>query len=314
MASATLKDFTHVSTDEQLDALDNFPILFDDLPDIPEIPAHNYATTTTAKAEPATLETLKEQASIEKMDVENALKSDSRITFKGAMDKAQACVKKYNDTLLQSLFDGFLREENPALAFMTQGFYKKMRLSVNEGKEGTTVTLDEKDAFLPLARFVTYASKQNVVRSASWQSKVQRVAALLSIRAAQDIGQDVAQMLNDFDMDEKARGMVKKDVQPRAKDPISNNTLTTAMQDMIDDVLFIDNGKGQNKYKVVTPALMYFKYVLFHRGSKPGTIATPRAGTVENYLVELAHMMIHGVNFSMEYNKIKTVEVAAKAA
>ena len=310
MTATALKDLTHVSTDEQLDALDNFPALFEDVPEVPDIPKQAKVTPMKAKPEPVTLEALKEQASIEKMNVENALKSDARSTVKVALDKAQATIKKYNDMLLQTLFDSFLQEKEPVYAFMKQGFFMKLRLATTEGKEGTLVTLDEKSAFLPLARFVTYAKEKKVVRSASWQSKVQRVTALLSIRACQDIGQDITQMLIDYDMDEKARGMVKKDVQPRAKNPISNTTLTTSMQDMLDDVLFTDNGKGQNTFKIVTPALHYFMYILFRRGSKVGTIATPRAGTVENYLVELAHMMINGIDFSMEYKKMQTVEKA----
>ena len=306
-ATATKINATTATTDKQLDVLSTLPDIFANTPKVPE----NIAKATTKAEKPASLEALKDIASVERVNVENALKSDSRLSVKAAMDKAQEACKAYNDALLEKLFNGFLQDETPILAFVTQGFYKKLRIATNEGKEGVTVSLDEKDTILPLARFVTFANETKVVRSASWQSKVQRVTALLSIRAAQDIGQDISQMLVDFDMDEKARGMVKKDVQPRAKNPISNGTLTDAMQDMLDDVLFIDNGKDQNKYRVVSATLYYFLYILFKRGTKPGTIATPRAGTVENYLVEIAHMMVHGIDFSMEYNKVKTVEKAA---
>lgn len=305
--ATAIKDTTATmpTTDTQIDVLSTLPDIFADMPKVPD----TITQAATKKADkPQTLEALKEAASVERMNVEHALKTDSRTSLKAAMDKAQEAVKAYNSTLLEQLFAGFLRAENPILAFMTQGFYKRMSISTNDGKEGTTVSLNEKDAFLPLARFVTFANTQKVVRSASWQSKVQRVTALLSIRAAQDIGQDVSQMLVDFDMDEKARGMVKKDVQPRAKNPISNGTLTAAMQDMLDDVFYIDNGKDQNQYRIVSATLHYFMYILFKRGSKPGTIATPRKDTVENYLVEIAHMMVNNIDFAVEYDKVKTVE------
>jgi len=320
MTQVALKNIgiSSLSNDEQMNNLDNSPVLFDDVPtvNIPKPKAEKPATVTPisakAKEQPETLEALKEKASLAKLQVENALQEDSRLTFKKAMDEAQTTVQKYNARLLETLFNGFLQEKEPIHAFMKQGYYKKLAIATKEGKEGTGVTLDEKDAILPLAKFVTFANTNKVVRSADWQSKVQRVTALLSIRAGQDIGHDVSQMLIDYDMDEKARGMVKKDIQGRAKNPLSNNTLVSAMQDMLDDVLFTDNGKGkgENTFKVVTSALMYYLYILFNRGSKPGTIATPRPATVENYLVELAHLMVNGINFSVEYKKMQTIEKA----
>lgn len=290
----------------QMDALDSLPSMF---PETPAIAAEKMGKIKkfTQKDE-KDVDVLRELAFAEKVNVEIALKTDSRANVEKAMGIANAACKAFNDALLKDHFDRFLLDAEPMRAFMQQGYYKRLRISTNNGKDGTAVTIKDYDTTLPLARFVTYAGAISVVRTKSWQYTVQRVAALLAIRAAKDIGQEVMPMLDNYLMDEAARGMVKEDLNPRKKDPLSNTSLTNVMQDMLDDVLFIPDGKGHNTYRVVTAALCYFLYVTFHRGSKPGTIAAPKPSTIEKMLVELGHMMVVKANFRVEYEMVKEVE------
>lgn len=297
----------------QLNAIDTLPDIFADMPTVPE---NHSAQVVKLEKERQPLEALKEAAFAAKLNIENALKSDSRAEFAKAMSQGETACKAYNDALLKKLFDDILSDAEPMQALMRLGFYKRVKISTSEGKDGTSVTVKETDTILPLARFEAYADEKGktVVRSKSWKHTVQRVTALLSIRAAQDIGTNadaIAQMINDFEMDEAARGMVKKDVNPRAKDPLSNNSIAAAMQDMLDAVLYIQTDKRHNEYRIVSAAVHYFLYIAFRRGTKPGTIATPKASTMEKYLVELGHLLIHKANFRVEYEKIKNVETNA---
>lgn len=302
---------TEVKNNGQLDALDNLPNIFENMP---TVPTNHTAQVVTLEQEGQTLESLKDAAFAEKVNIDNALKSDSRTEFAKAMSKGATACKAYNDALLKTLFDSFLLNAEPMQEFMRVGFYKRVKISVSEGKDGTNVSIKEVDTILPLSHFEAYANTMPVFRSKSWKHTVQRVTALLSIRAAQDIGTGadvIADMINNFEMDEAARGMIRKDVNPRAKDPLSNNSLADAMQDMLDAVLYIQTDKKHNEYRVVSSAVNYFLYIAFRRGTKPGTIATPKASTMEKYLVELGHLLVNKANFRIEYEKIKNVETSA---
>ncbi len=251
------------------------------------------------------LEELRQNAATAKHALSVAAQTDSMKAVADAKKDADKAATAYNDFVLERLFDSFLTQDMPMQAAIHQGFYKKMTITVQETKEGQSANIKMTDTVISIPRFLRYAGTRQIAAASDWLEQLETVTFQFAIRATQDIGGDVSAMLADYDLSEKARGIVNKEVKPRASSPISNTTLIAKLQAVLDALI------PENTLKLTSHDLMYFLYTSFRKGKTRGQVAMPRLQTMVERMTEVAHVRMHNLKYSAEYKTIERKEAAA---
>lgn len=214
---------------------------------------------------------------------------------KGAMTKA---FEELNAQVITEAFDGFLATENPMLSAIKQG-YVDLYASKSErnnltGAESWVMSKKE-NVVIDIVSLEKHA-KRKIFANGQWVWWIERFIHCLTQKAIEEIGtaEEKEKYLKNHQLSETAR---KCDV---GANPTSYASLTKALQAVVDGIIFEDNGKGLNKWKIDKRDVKYLIYLAFRKGKGKRSIAIPKDTTVVSLITEVCNRLVTGGEYVFE--------------
>lgn len=142
-----------------------------------------------------------------------------------------------------------------------------------------------------------------------WQYKVEKFNQLLAMRAANELKMTKAQIkkiCDSFYMDKLAREI------EMGGTPDSNTAICKQLQQVFDAILFEDNGKGSNVYKVNNHDVAYLLMCYTKRGKKTLSVAVAKNAYMHRLVFDVMHRIVTGKTYDLEYRMVKESAPAEK--
>lgn len=144
-----------------------------------------------------------------------------------------------------------------------------------------------------------------------WKYGVERFNQLLAMRAATELKMTKAQIkkiCDSFYMNELARQI------EMGGTPDSNTAICKQLQQVLDAILFEDNGKGKNVYRVNNHDVAYLLMCYTKRGKKTLSIAVAKNAYMHRLVMDVAHRIVTGKAYDLEYKMISDAKVSTTKA
>lgn len=140
-----------------------------------------------------------------------------------------------------------------------------------------------------------------------WQYKVEKLNELLCMRAGKELGMTVSQLKKistTFYMSEFGR---KENL---GETPDSNTQICALLQKILDAVLFVDNDKGKNVYRVNSHDVAYLLMCYTKRGRKTLSVSVSKNAYVHRLVMDVMHRIVTGKKYDIEYRMTTEKAVA----
>lgn len=140
-----------------------------------------------------------------------------------------------------------------------------------------------------------------------WQYNVERFNQLLAMRAANELKMTKAQIkkiCDSFYMNDLARQV------EMGGTPDSNTAICKQLQQVLDALLFEDNGKGKNVYRVNNHDVAYLLMCYTKRGKKTLSVAVAKNAYMHRLVMDVAHRIVTGKTYDLEYRMISDTKVS----
>lgn len=268
-------------------------------------------TMKTIKKETLTiqeqLDSIDEQASAAARELQAALKTDSVSAINAAREKAKKLVNEHAALFLTATYEKMHEDDEPLFAMLKKGFVMIRDIKESQTKTGVQVELGYTSHQLTIEELQAISPDRKITAKGNWADCIEKLCMLFSARATHDITGDASELVNKYKMHERARsldlGGAKYD--KREKDPISNRSLTDAMQAAVDAIFFLPvEGKPFNQLHTTTKDVAYLLYTLFRRKSEL-TVSMPRKKTMTNTVTEVMYKLVNGLDYSADYETIE---------
>lgn len=144
-----------------------------------------------------------------------------------------------------------------------------------------------------------------------WQYNVERFNQLLAMRAANELKMTKAQIkkiCDSFYMNDLARQI------EMGGTPDSNTAICKQLQQVLDSILFENNGKGKNVYRVNNHDVAYLLMCYTKRGKKTLSIAVAKNAYMHRLVMDVAHRIVTGKAYDLEYRMIADTKVSETKA
>lgn len=206
-----------------------------------------------------------------------------------AKAEADYAASKYNEVCAQ-----LTAQENPLKAAIIQHHYVVLRHKVLR-KDGaiTGFEVSEREVQVDLVKFCKDARLD-----ATWQYTVEKFNQLLAVRAAHELGlsnSEIRKLKDSFYMNNLARAI------DMGNTPDSNTAICKQLQQVIDAILFEDNGKGKNAHRVNNHDVAYLVMSYTRRGKKALSIAVAKNTFVHRLVADVFHRVLTGKVYTLEY-------------
>lgn len=174
------------------------------------------------------------------------------VAAKNAAQQAadEACVA-YNNYKMYFEWENFFEAENPAEAALTAGYIEYAAQPRVQSRGGVAIATPKYierqidfQAFDRACRFRIFGAK--LVQNAN------QLSYITALRENAKIGKSVAETNKLFDEDEKRVIIHRFDEVPTKAEH------KRVLQDVLDDLLFVDNGEGKNRYMVTNHQLRWY--------------------------------------------------------
>lgn len=140
-----------------------------------------------------------------------------------------------------------------------------------------------------------------------WKYKVERLNKLLAIRMAKDLKMseaEIKKLKEKFYMSSQAQKL------KLGATPESNNQVCKLIQEILDEILYEDNGKGKNTYKVNPHDAVYLDACYSGRDRKELTVKLAKTSFVHKLLLDVMHRVVTGKVYGLNYREMKEAPVA----
>lgn len=229
-----------------------------------------------------------------------------------AMAKAETELKEletgYADLKQTEVFDEVGETDSPIKAAIVRYWYPTLSHK-NIREDGKLVRLELVDDKLRQIDLVKLAKYCNI--KADWQYKIEKFNQLLCLRAARELKltkKDIEGICNSFYMNKLSREV------EMGGTPDSNTQICKQLQIIIDEMVFEDDGKGKNKYKVNNHDVAYLLMCYTKKNNKKAlSISTAKHSVVHRLVMDIAHRIILGKVYSLDYKVAKDTETVTPA-
>lgn len=221
------------------------------------------------------------------------LSAYSRLTAQLTLD-----VKEINKVRCKVDYAKFLAEENPMIAAVKQFYINTLRVKESRSKDDNTivaVNLEERKSRIDLEDFCDFGELPK-----KWANDAAHLLALLALRETNVFAIKASDLSSkSFYFIQQARAKVE------GKTPDSNTQIVKLLQEIIDEMIFVDNGEGKNAYKCTSHDLAFIHDAITKMDSKEKcTIATMNERQFKTVLMSvLAHCL--GEAYKVKAAKIK---------
>jgi autotransporter translocation and assembly factor TamB len=244
------------------------------------------------------------EKAISELDV--ALKGANATDIGHKLAAAQVAVAALNEEIIDAYYTEWANADAPLMTAIKAAYMEQYQCKVTEDKEThvKSAKLEQKkaDAVLNIKDFDGYAVDVNkgafFSGNCQWYWLAERVCMLLNRDATKAIGGDLKRFDAKYTISKQAL-KVNMDA-----DLESKSTAKKAIQAIIDMVLLIDNGKGENTLKVENRDLEFVLACLTKEGrGQDIVVAKPRS--FERILVKVMHRQITGTGYDSTYAEKK---------
>ncbi|MEG1562324.1 MAG: hypothetical protein RR365_01105 [Bacteroides sp.] len=243
-----------------------------------------------------------------KADVETAVTEANKAILTDSFKAIGGAKKTVNDVL--GLYNAAVQEEEFSRLYATEDpmleAIKKLELpTLSVGFKPDKDTGIEQGSVRDSSSIINLISFEDnsevpVVPNGQWRYMTEKFAYLMTLRANADIGNNNVDVKSKWKyIDTKSR-----DVDLGAT-PTSTTQMTIQLQKIVDAILFMDNGKGENEYKVLKKDVQYILYTMCGRGKKPLSVSMPKRDTMVVLITQVLHRLVMGLSYTAEYDIAK---------
>ena len=230
--------------------------------------------------------------------VRNALHEKDLVKYNTEVSALQKAVQEVNKVRCKVEYTGFLEAEHPMIAAIKQFYINKQRIKETRDKDTgaiTNVALEDKKARIDLEDFCDFGEL-----SKTWANDASHLLAKLALRETNVFA------IKPSDLSTKSFYFIREaKAKQEGGTPDSNTQIVKLLQKIIDETIFIDNGKGQNTYKCTAHDLVFIHDAVTKMDTKEKcTIATMNERQFKTVLMSvLAHCL--GEAYKVKAAKIK---------
>ena len=249
-----------------------------------------------------------------KMAIANTAIAELDVALKGAnatdiahkQAAAQVAVTDLNDEVVSAYYTEWASSETPMVTALTVAYMEQYQCKVAEDREthiqGAKLERRKGDAVLNIKDFDGFAAEANkgpmFSVNGQWYWLAERVCMLLNRNATKAIGGDLKRFDAKYSISKQGLKMnVDADLE-------SKTTAKKVLQNVIDMVLFIDNGKKENKLKVENRDLEFVLACLTKEG-RGQDIVVAKPKSFERILVKVMHRQITDGAYDATYSERK---------
>lgn len=239
-------------------------------------------------------------------DYNAALKANDFAKTAHAEQELKDAEAAYAEAKCTEVFGELKKEENPVKAAIAMHSY--LVVSHRPVREDGVITgfeiVEDKVRQIDLVKFCKSCGLPVL-----WQYKVEKFNQLLALRAANELKMTKAQIkkiCDSFYMNDLARQV------EMGGTPDSNTAICKQLQQVFDDILFEDNGKGSNAYKVNNHDVAYLTMCYTKRGKKTLSVAVAKNAYMHRLVMDVMHRIVTGKSYDLEYRMVKEAAPAAK--
>lgn len=204
----------------------------------------------------------------------------------------------YAEVKCVEVFRELAQSENPVKAAVTMHSYLVVshRAKREEGSVTGFEIVEDKVRQIDLVRFCEFCKLPT-----SWKYAVEKFNQLLAMRTATELKMTKAQIkkiCDSFYMNDLARKVEMGDT------PDSNTAICKQLQQVVDGVLFEDNGKGKNVFRVNNHDVAYLLMCYTKRGKKTLSVAVAKNSYIHRLVLDVMHRIVTNKSYDLEYRMI----------
>lgn len=146
--------------------------------------------------------------------------------------------------------------------------------------------------------------------STIWTYSVEKLGELLCLRAAKQLNipaDEIKKISKTYRMNKKAKEA------ELGGTPASNTQVCKVLQKIIDEILFVDNGKGGNIYRCLTCDANYMTMVYTRRGKTALVVSVAKPAFVQRIVTDVLHRIVTGKVYTVDYLKMREKDEPAKS-
>lgn len=203
-------------------------------------------------------------------------------------------ISQLNTMMTAEQFTTMRNAENPMETAIRTLETNAVQCKLN--KESGKYELSDTSRIIDLAKFDRFCDPKTIAHDSSWVYKVGNLARLFAAYATNEVGGDWQELLNSY-------WLRKQDFRSPEANPISKKTLTRELQKIVDAIIFVDNGKGLNQYKVTSWDVAFIVLCSCKQGKKPKTITMPKDTTITKLLIQVINRIMTGDSYEVLYKR-----------
>lgn len=214
----------------------------------------------------------------------------------------------YAEAKCVEVFGELSQSENPVKAAVAMHSYLVVshRVMREEGSVVGFEIVEDKVRQIDLVKFCEYIKVPTM-----WKYSVEKFNQLLALCTATELKMTKAQIkkiCDSFYMSDLARQV------EMGGTPDSNTAICKQLQQVFDAILFEDNGKGKNVYKVNNHDVAYLLMCYTKRGKKVLSVAVAKNAYIHRLVLDVMHRVVTGKAYDLEYRMISAEKAAKKVA
>lgn len=213
----------------------------------------------------------------------------------------------YAEAKCTEVFGELSKSENPVKAAVEMHSYLVVSHRVKR-EEGTVIgfeIVEDKVRQIDLIKFCEFCKLPT-----NWKYKVEKFNQLLALRTANELKMTKAQIkkiCDSFYMSDLARQV------EMGATPDSNTAICKQLQQVVDAILFEDNGKGKNVHRVNNHDVAYLLMCYTKRGKKVLSVAVAKNSYIQRLVLDVMHRIVTHKAYDLEYRMV-SAEKAKKAS
>lgn len=250
-----------------------------------------------------TLDELRQEAVKAVATYSETYNSDSILSVVNeAKEKADEAISAYNTEAICLKYHEWLNADNPVITAITELYVGVIKIKTNKDSETNTVTYSVEDAqrMVDLIALDERAKEvgKDITAVHTWKYKAEKFNKLSAFRTAMDLKQDTKALEKSYFISQKAAEI------DMGKTPTSNTQMLKQLQEVIDCIIYEDNGKGANTYKASSHDVAYILAVMNRRASS-GVVALPKTSTMVTLITDILHRIFTNGVYEVEYQAKK---------
>ena len=236
-------------------------------------------------------------------------------TLASIEEDAKTKCKEITKELVKEKLTDLLQYENPMLELLRQYSMDVPTVKVSTDKEtdSTAMTIEFKARPIPASAMTTllkrYTAKDGFVNTgvhasgAVWLYKSERLAHLLTQRVAKDIevkAEAQKQIKDGYKLSDKAKEVAI------GKDPLSNKSLVSLLQEIMNALCYVDNGKGANLLRCTNKDINFLMNLFTAEDRKStSNVKVAKGKNTSQYVCKVAHNLITGKAYGVSGFKVE---------